>query len=421
MSPTIFILFGITGDLARNKVLPALYHLLQHGYAPKEFRIIGVSRQSVDAQDILKTLTHTIQQSDTAIDETILHRLHASLTMIKMDPQNPDEYNELTKAMDAAPGSKLYAYLSLPPQVFNDVISNLANAGLKHANLLIEKPFGYDLESAQQLIKHTARHFPESQLYRIDHYLAKEMAQAMLDYRLSQPRLQDTWNGTHISSIEVIATESIGIAGRANFYDNIGALRDVIQSHLLQLLAVTMMKLPTVHDANHIHAAKQLVLRQLDSNNIARRGQYNGYKKEVEDGQSVTETYAELTLKSNDPLWEGTDFVVKTGKSLARKYTAILVNFRNGGQVLFNIQPNEGIVTHLFNSDSALEVDSAINYPARVDAYERVLIDGLKGDQSLFATDTEVLEAWRLVQPALDAWQGNDTDLIIYEPGAGSV
>ncbi len=299
--------------------------------------------------------------------------------------------------------------------MYNNVITELANSDVHHAKLLVEKPFGYDLESAQQLITPTAAHFKEEQVYRIDHFLAKEMAQQMQDFRTSQPQLVAAWDGDHISKIEVIATESIGIAGRASFYDQIGALRDVIQSHLLQLLAVTM--------TSKLQASRYEVLSQLEPATSTRaiRGQYNGYRDEVNDQGSNTETYAEIVLQSSDPRWQGTELHLKTGKALSQKYTGIIVTFKGGkNYVEFRIQPGEGIVLKLDGSlpDLGEVADRSVNFPTMLDAYERVLIDAFAGDRSLFATDKQVIESWRIVQPVLDAWQASDSDLQLYEQGS---
>lgn len=421
MKPTVLVLFGITGDLARNKVLPAIYHLIKDGHAPTEFSVIGISRQPVSALDVVETLENTIGQSTEKADSNILAHLVKSLTMIQMDPQQADDYKNLIAELDT--NNRIFAYLSLPPQTFEQVTRNLAHCGLGHANLLIEKPFGYDLSSAQQLISHTGEHYPEEQLYRIDHYLAKEMARNMLEYRRHHEFLDTVWNGRHIESIEVTATEAIGIAGRANFYDDIGALRDVIQSHLLQLLAVTMMEIPAQVSSESLHGSKQVVLSRLNAAEAsnAKRGQYIGYRDEVANSDSTTETYAELKIASSDPIWQDTALLIKTGKAMANKYTGIQITFVGGhDSVEFRIQPGEGIVTKLDGKRFGLpaSIDTAVNLPTRLEAYERVLIDALNGDRTLFATDTEVLESWRIVQPVLTAWQSYDNDLIMYPIGA---
>lgn len=420
MKPTVLVLFGITGDLARHKILPAIYQLRRQNKLSDDLRVVGISRQDTDADAVIERLAVTLHDQHVAIDATTLARLRDNLSMVRMDPQRPDDYRQLQTVLSTLPDSPVFAYLSLPPQVFSQVIANLASHGLQQAQLLIEKPFGYDESSAKALIAHTASYFPESQLYRIDHYLAKEMTRQMLTYRRDNASLNAIWNGSHIRQIEVSSSESIGIVGRANFYDSIGALRDVIQSHLLQLLAVAMMDMPADSSADSIHAARQQVLKQLGWAGTARRGQYEGYRTEVVNQRSTTETYAELSLQSQDSQWQGTTIIVRTGKSLARKNTSITITFAAGSSLTFNIQPNQGIEAHLNASELGLpaSLETAINFPSSLAAYERVLLDAFNGDHTSFATDREVLESWRIVQPVLDAWQANADDLLQYQIGA---
>jgi glucose-6-phosphate 1-dehydrogenase len=337
-----------------------------------------------------------------------------------------------------------FFYLSIPPQVFSDVVQNLGQQGLQHGcdhgsvqtRLLIEKPFGFDATSAQSLIDQTAEYFDESQLFRIDHYLAKETAQNILVFRKQNPLFSQIWNRQHISRVSITAAEAIGIEGRANFYEQTGALRDLIQSHLLQLLAMTLMDVPETIEAEAVHTSKLNVLESLEpipideAHKRSVRGQYVGYRDDVNNQASNTETFASVVLYSNHPDWQGIPLRLTTGKALKIKRTSITVDFGEPGvnRLQFRIQPNEGITLTLQVkrpglSDDVTQTTMDFDYEsafqsAHLEAYERVLLDAMRGDQTLFASDSEVLASWKLLQPLLDSWSQSSDDLATYERGS---
>jgi glucose-6-phosphate 1-dehydrogenase len=305
---------------------------------------------------------------------------------------------------------------------------------------LVEKPFGYDLVSAKDLISETAKVFGEEQVFRIDHFLAKETVQNILTFRFQNPIFEALWNHRYISSIDIAAAEKIGIEGRVRFYEPLGAIRDIIQSHLLQILAIVTLDQPAVLDSEHIHAAKQALLDhvqpvppdQVRSRTV--RAQYEGYRKEVDNPDSVTETYAGITVFVDSERWKDVPVSLWTGKALAEKKYEITINFQSGeggegNRLRFRLQPNEGIELDLltkkpgFNDElQAVAMDFSYHQnfenPEHPNAYERVLVDAVRGDHTLFATSEEVLASWRIVQPVLDQWAKSADDLFFYEPGS---
>jgi glucose-6-phosphate 1-dehydrogenase len=447
-TPTIFLIFGITGDLAQRKLLPALYHLIKDGLVHDKTRIIGLTRQNTSADELMKTVELCVLETDKTCDPEALRKFHDILVMRQFDPSNTADYQSLKLHLDEIENeqevcmNRLY-YLSIPPKVFATVVANLGKAGFagpcQHGTgssaLLVEKPFGFDLASAQELIEDTEKYFEESQVYRIDHYLAKETAQNILTFRRHNPVFHDLWNSKHISSIEVIAYEKIGVEKRIGFYDNVGALRDLIQSHLIQLLALATMELPADFSDTGLHAAKEALLGSIEPvpesevTERVTRGQYRGYREEIENPDSSTETYADITLSIPSERWQGTTFRLSTGKAMAGKQTMVRVTFHNdintANQLTFRLQPNEGIDITLQVKKPGFsdETEPAVlNYDytqaAHPDAYERVLIDAIRGDHQLFASSAEVLASWRVLQPVLDTWQHTSDDLLTYEPGS---
>jgi glucose-6-phosphate 1-dehydrogenase len=305
--------------------------------------------------------------------------------------------------------------------------------------ILVEKPFGYDMTSAKALLDVTTQNFGEEQTFRIDHYLAKETAQNILTFRFQNPLFQSLWNAHYIRSIRISAFETIGIEGRAHFYENTGALRDFVQPHLLQLLALITMENPGPLDSHSIHRAK---LRLLDSvctieaSEVparALRGQYASYREEVANPTSTTETFARLNVAIDNEQWRGVDVVLETGKGLSERYTEVHVTFKaadtsgNTNTLIFRLQPREGITVLLRAKQPGLQNDTeqvemdfdySRSFGATSEAYERVIIDAMRGDQSLFASSAEVLSSWRVVEHVLQQWGEHGEDLRIYPVGA---
>jgi glucose-6-phosphate 1-dehydrogenase len=328
--------------------------------------------------------------------------------------------------------------MSIPAAAYPPIIKNLGAAGLneKRNRLLLEKPFGYSLDSAEQLIDLLSQDFGEDQIYRIDHYLAKETAQNLLTFRLHNPIFVPLWNCEHIRRVHIRALETITVEGRAGFYEQTGALRDFIQSHLMQLLSITLMDVPERMDSPSIHAAKQAFLEGLmpADPSQAVRGQYRSYPAEVGNPDSHVETYAALHLKHDSERWRHTEIILETGKAMDRKTTDITIEFktpheRRHDNLVFRIQPGESISLDLMVKEPGF--DDRMRHAAmdfryletfkdqqHIDAYERVLMDALRGDQSLFASSREVLATWRVLQPVLEAWTASPEGLLPYDDGS---
>ncbi len=415
MKPLI-VIFGITGDLSRRKLIPALQKIHSSG-AIDEFEILGVSRKSGDIA-------------------TLVGQQLAPLTsMMSMDLASEEDYRELFARCEVASGRPVLVYLSVPPLAVTQITRFLGHAGFNAENvkLLLEKPFGVDETSAHEMVDELTHFFDELNIYRIDHYLAKEMAQNIVAFRASNALFARAWNHQFIEKIEVIASEKIGIEGRAEFYEQTGALRDVLQGHLMQLLSLVITRIPDHLDWNELPAlraeALQALYAALPSESV--RAQYDGYREEVKNDDSEVETYVSVTLHSREARWENVPFVLTTGKALDKKTTEVRVYFHRthdaqSNCLQFRIQPNEGVDISLHAKrpgyDRAFDEQTlSFSYPADnilPDAYEQVLVDAVRSNKSIFASSDEILASWRALQPILDAWNMNNSPLVSYAKGA---
>lgn len=437
----VLVIFGITGDLSKRKLLPALYHLLSEDLLPSDTKIIGISRRDIDIDELLGNVELCVLDKDNVCDPEGIKKLRQSLESFRLDPLNDDDYQRLKARLseleDGQRREHLF-YMSIPPSAYAPIVEHLASSGLNAggSRLLLEKPFGNDLASAEQLITLINQHFTEEQVYRTDHYLAKETAQNMLSFRAENPIFSSLWNSEHIASVRIRAIEQIDIEGRADFYESTGALRDLIQSHLMQLLALTLMDLPTDMSSEQIHRSKQYFLEQLEPADPAQslRAQYIKYRDEVGNQESSTETFVRMQLQHGAERWQGVNLVLETGKSLAAKETSITLEFKTGhdhpsNNLRFEIQPVEGIALDLLVKQPGLDAtmrhtsldfdyQKTFQEDQHIDAYERVLIDAIRADQSLFASSSEVMATWRVIQPVLDSWKDNAAGLKFYAGGA---
>jgi glucose-6-phosphate 1-dehydrogenase len=425
-SPTILVIVGITGDLSKRKLLPAITQLAKSGALPEKTRVIGITRQALSIDQVLD-------------GQKEVDFLKSSLELYQMDLTSIDDYQTLktylqrtAKALGTT--TQTIFYLSIPPQFSRPVVELLGEAGFAddpQTKLLLEKPFGTDLSSARELITETKRHFKESQLYRIDHYLAKEMAQNIIVLRGSNALLRRTWNHEFIERIEIVASESIGIEGRTQFYEQTGALRDLVQSHLLQLAALVLMNIPAADSLDDVPALRAQALKHLyiDSKNPVIRGQYKGYQEEVSNPGSLTETYVDATFLSREERWLGVPIRIITGKALQEKTTYIRIVYRKSeeheaNELIIALQPDAGAMLRIWTKvpgyDRRLEqhdlrISLADHSETVPEAYEQVLLDAIHANHELFASSEEVLETWRIIQPLLDEWQMADTPPTLYE------
>jgi len=450
----LLVIFGITGDLSKRYLLPALYHLEQQNLLPQHFEIIGVSRRNLASHDLHQLLVTAVSAGEAKPQAAVLQRLNAKVRLVTMDLTQPEDYFNLKHQLDAIEDehgtclNRLF-YLSIPPHTYGPIIDMLGQAGLhsgcQHgiadSRVMVEKPFGYDLATAKELITRLHTVFSESQIFRIDHYLAKETAQNILTFRFANPIFNAGWDRHSIKSITITASEAIGIEGRALFYEPVGALRDFVQNHLLQLLVLVTMPEPRTMDSAHIHAEKLKTLQAIKTitpaavTTSATRGQYQGYRSEVGNDQSITETFARLRLSIAGDDWRGVPLTLQMGKRLDERRTAIAIEFAGHGHntntLIFRIQPDEGIVVELLAktpglsyATQAVQMDfsyaQAFGAGMQPSAYQRVLMDGIRGDQTLFASSAEILESWRIVDAVTREWAKSGASLITYKPGTSA-
>ena len=430
IQPTTLVIVGISGDLSRRKLLPAIARIAQAGMLPDDFRIVGITRKNLQIDDVLTSTSQHIREY---------------LEIFQMDLAETSDYIQLSKRLTAientfSSAAQRLFYLSIPPQATRPVLEHLGEANLNtpQTKLLLEKPFGTDLASAEELVESIKQYFTEDQTYRIDHYLAKEMAQNLVVFRNSNTLFKQTWNNDFIESISIIASEDIGIEGRGAFYERTGALRDLVQSHLLQLAALTLMELPAHDDWQAVPQKRLQALHNIyvpnDVRSAATRGQYDSYRHEANNPHSMVETFVRLRLASHDPRWKNVPITVTTGKALKTKTTEIRIRYKQqheheANELVLRIQPNEGASIQLWvkkpGYDRALQqlsLDFAYSnhYDMLPEAYERVFVDALRSDRSLFATSAEVLASWRILAPIQHAWSMETSDLVTYATGADS-
>jgi glucose-6-phosphate 1-dehydrogenase len=433
--PTILVIFGISGDLAKRYLLPAIGAIAKATMLPEYFHIVGITRQpDIDIDSLLKKATNTEFLKD-----------HISLQQI--DIANIDDYKKLGEYLKDLPvkmGWEKYVdvtpqylfYLSVPPQVSRSIIEFLGTSGLSNigeeAKLLLEKPFGVNLENATDLAHHIDQYFLPNEVYRVDHYIAKETAQNIIVFRDGNSLFKRTWNKNFIKSIEIIASEEIGIEGRANFYEQTGALRDIVQSHLLQLLSLILMKLPDDEKLGEVPGLRLEALKHLKITNIkegAKRGQYEGYTDEVNNPDSFVETFVSIILESTDERWTGVPITLTTGKALKNKSTLIKILYKKekdheSNELFLQLQPKEEIQFNMWAkrpgyehkvSPHNLSFKYKEHYDVLPEAYEQVLFNAINSDHSLFTTSDEVLEAWRILDELQKQWEKNGDGLIIYK------
>lgn len=433
VQPTILIIIGVTGDLARRKLLPSIAQMAAANVLPDNFRIIGVTRRpNIKISDLLSKVNNPAYLND-------------HIELLAMDITGATDYDllgrrlkEIEKKFGSA-AQRLF-YLSVPPQVSSPIIELLGVSGLSKipdTKLLLEKPFGVDLPSAIELVQHIDQYFFTEQIYRIDHFLAKDMAQNLIVFRGENSLFRRTWNKDFIAAIEIIASETIGIEGRSVFYEQTGALRDLVQSHLLQLAALTLMDIPADSQTKEIPERRRRALSQL---NIAadrplpdsvKRGQYRGYQNEVNNNGSTVETFISLTLESSDSRWAGVPITLTTGKNLDKKFTGIRILYKKerddeSNELTLRLQPDDGVELCLWAKKPGYEHE-VIRHPLKFafqdhynnlpDAYEQVLFSAMNSDHSLFTSSAEVLESWRILDPIQKAWGMSNDDLLFYEPG----
>jgi len=466
----IYIIFGASGDLTKRKLVPALYALYVQDLLPEKFALLGSSRSDLSDEEFRSKMKDAINEFKDIDDDSKIDEFVEKLYYTPVDLKKESDYENLKKRIEGLrkelgiKGNTVF-YLSTPPSLYKVIPTNLAMVGLNNEDdgwkrVIIEKPFGYDLESALELKDELLKNWTEEQLYRIDHYLGKETVQNVMVTRFSNGIFEPLWNRNYIERVEITSAESIGIESRGGYYDKSGALRDMVQNHLLQVAAITAMESPSSLDANAIRneilkvfqSLRPLTKEDVKTNVI--RGQYtsatvkgeklNGYRDEDGvDENSYTETYAALKFYIDNWRWGGVPFYIRSGKRLPTRVTEVVIHFKptphflfaqkeisnSRNQLIIRIQPDEGVLVKfgMKTPGAGFDVQNVnmdfhytdLNDQRVPAAYERLIHDSIKGDSTLFARTEEVIEAWRFLDPVLKCWK-DETNVPLHGYPAGT-
>jgi len=466
--PCVLVIFGALGDLSRRKLVPALYNLWADGALPSQIGIVGYGRKEMTADELRAGLRESTNQfSRRPLDDRTWNAFAASFEFVQGTFEDPNGYTRLKEALEAVDrargtgGNRLF-YLATPPDSFPVILKNLHEGGLiqraspskkaaAFCRVIIEKPFGHDLSSAEALNQLVSEYLDESQTFRIDHYLGKETVQNILVFRFANSIFEPLWNRKFVDHVQIIASESIGIERRGQFYDATGVLRDVVQNHLLQVLALSALEPPTSFAADDVRDEKVQVLRALrpivgeDVRKDVVRAQYRGYTQEEGVARdSRTPTYVAMKVMIDNWRWQGVPFYLRAGKRLAVRRTDVCIHFQpvplclfgqeNSCQVVepsvltLRIQPEEGISLsfvakvpgdHVKVGNVLMNMTYADAFGKPIaEAYERLLLECMRGDATLFTRRDGVEQAWRFVTPILEAWEADKAPVPQYEPGS---
>ncbi len=471
-SPLAMVIFGASGDLTKRKLVPALYHLAQQGLLPKQFAAIGAARAPMNDEEFRQKMRDSIIEfsDDKKIDETLWQDFAAGLFYIPGEFDSPETYTQLRDKLAfvdkerGTQGNRIF-YLSTAPSVFGLIAKQLGAAELarpteagKWTRIIVEKPFGHDLESARALNTELAEVFDEEQVYRIDHYLGKETVQNLLTFRFANSIFEPLWNRQYIDHVQITNAETVGVEGRGGYYEEAGVIRDMIQNHIFQVTSLVAMEPPASLSANAVRdekikameSVRAIPLDQVDA--FAVRGQYGagsingqpviGYREEPDvNPQSSTETFAAVKLLFDNWRWADVPFYLRSGKRMPKRITEIAIQFKNVPRQFFTqadapvepdilvvrVQPNEGITlrfgakvpgqaTRIRSVNMDFRYGASFNVPTP-EAYERLLHDCMIGDPTLFARRDMTERGWEIVTPIIEAWKQPATNFPDYEAG----
>ncbi|WOI57166.1 glucose-6-phosphate dehydrogenase [Palleronia sp. LCG004] len=448
------VIFGGTGDLAHRKILPGLYRRFVAGQMPEDARVIGAARAELDDSKYREEVRGALREYVDAqrFNEDHVAAFLSQLHYVQIDAQGETGWKDLHALM--RDGVVKAFYFSVAPSLFGDLAERLHSHSIADSasRIVVEKPFGRDLASARALNQTLAEHFDETQIYRIDHYLGKETVQNLMAVRFGNVLFEPLWNAQYVDHIQITVAETVGVAGRGSYYDKSGAMRDMVQNHLMQLLCLIAMEPPSRFDPDAVRDEKLKVIRALepvDPTDIV-RGQYEGkgksdsYHEDVEDDESRTESFIAMKLHVSNWRWAGTPFYIRTGKRLKARQSEIAVVFKDAPHSIFGasagrhrniltirLQPNEGMTLGVTIKEPGPGGMRLIDVPldmtfadalgpdndAVPEAYERLVMDVVRGNQTLFMRGDEVEAAWAWTDPIIEGWQGNDDRPLPYEPG----
>ena len=450
-----FVIFGITGDLSARKLMPALYALHESDNLHPESQIVGYARSDLSDNALRQEMRGALEEYVKDFSESTWDSLAPRLHYVRGQYDEAKDYKDLASKLGDLGLENRAFYTATPPSAYKGIISCMAKADLTHSSdgwvrIIIEKPFGHDLDSSKALNEHVLDHFDESQVYRIDHYLAKETAQNLSVLRFANTLFEPIWSNQFVDHVQITMTEPMGVEGRGGFYEDAGVIRDVFQNHLLQLLALVAMEPPAYYNAKSLRDEKVKVFQAMACLDLssAVMGQYKsgngmkGYREEEGVEQdSRTPTYAAASFRVNTWRWSGVPFYMRSGKRLETKASEIVLRFKKPPHIPFKLKeplkadrlvlrlsPEEGI-SFRFNAKApgqgieierinlSFSYDEEFNRP-NPDAYETLLLDAMLGDPTLFMRADEVEAQWRIVDPLLEHWEQASKDPAFYEAGS---
>lgn len=456
---TILVILGITGDLAAIKILPALFNLQRKNALPENFKIVGFGRKPYTTETFGPYLESVITKRLPDADAVDIKSFLARVEYVQGTFNEQSSYNNLALELHKLEHqwnerANFVFYLSVPPDIYEPIITNIRSTSLYRdgadgvtSRILVEKPIGIDSESAHYLENLLAQSFKHEQIYRIDHYLAKEMIQNILTFRFANNLFEQSWNTAAIEKMEIRLWEQLGVEHRGIFYDGLGALRDVGQNHVLQMIALLTMEAPIDFQAQSIHAKRSEMLHKLkplaldDMSHSTYRAQYTGYQNiEGVEASSNTETYFKVRAYIDDARWSGVPIIVEGGKRLHETRKEVVITFRHAlpclcpdqenhhrNTIIFALEPTESITINFWSKKPGLNNEQELrtmDFMLRtnthkahyIEEYEKLLLDAVMGDQTLFVSTSEIKAMWQFIDPIIESWKRNDVPLHSYSP-----